>query len=60
MSIISDAPTPPNRGKWELMSYVQYISSHLPPLGGVGASDMIDIGYNLLLFTNSSWILIID
>ena len=23
MSIMSDAPTPPNGGKWELMSYVQ-------------------------------------
>ena len=43
MSIVSDTPTPPNGGKWELMSYVQYVSSHLPPLGGVGASDMIDI-----------------
>ena len=32
-------------GKWELMSYVQWVSSHLPPLGGVGASDMIDIGW---------------
>ena len=36
MSIMLDAPTPPNGGKWELMSYVQ--------LGDVGASDMIDIG----------------
>ena len=44
MSIISDAPTPPNGGKWKLMSYVQYVSFHLPPLGGVGPSDMIDIG----------------
>ena len=43
MSIMSDAPTPPNGGKWELMSYVQKVSSHLPQIGGVGASDMIDI-----------------
>ena len=41
---MSDAPTPTNGGKWELMSYVQQVSSHLPPLGGVSASDMIDIG----------------
>ena len=41
---MSDAPTPPNGGKWELMSYVQYVSSHLLLLGGVGAFDMIDIG----------------
>ena len=44
MSIMFNAPTPPNGGKWELMSYVQYVtSSHLPPLDGVDASDMIDI-----------------
>ena len=43
MSIMSDAPTSPNGGKWELMPYVQLVNSHLPPLGGVGASDMIDI-----------------
>ena len=42
--IMSDAPTPPNGGKWELMSYVQKVSSHLPPLGGACASNMIDIG----------------
>ena len=34
----------PNGGKWKLMSYLQQVSSHLPLLGGVGASDMIDIG----------------
>ena len=44
MSIMSDAPTLPNGGKWELTSYVHYVGSHLPLLGGVGASDMIDIG----------------
>ena len=38
-----DAPTPPNGGKWKLMSYDQYVSSHLPPLGGFGASDMIAV-----------------
>ena len=43
MSIMSDAPTPPNGGKWELMSYFQQVSTHLPPLGGVCASDMMDI-----------------
>ena len=43
MSIMSDAPTPPNGGKWELTYWTQNISSHLPPLGGVGAFDMIDI-----------------
>ena len=45
MSIMSDGSTPSNGGKWELMSYVQQVSSYLPPLGGVGASDMIDIGF---------------
>ena len=44
MSIMSDALTPPNGGKWELTYWTQDISSHLPRLGGVGASDMIDIG----------------
>ena len=56
MFIMSDAPTPPNGGKWELMSYVQQVSSHLPPLGGVGASDMIDICHfycMVVLFDNS-------
>ena len=40
---MSDGPTPSNGGKWELMHYVHKVSSHLPPLGGVGASDMIGI-----------------
>ena len=31
-------------GKLELMSYIQQVSSYLPLLGGVSASDMIDIG----------------
>ena len=44
MSIMSDARTPPNGGKWELMLDANYVSSHLPPLGGVRGSDMIDIG----------------
>ena len=48
---MSDAPTPPNGGKWELMSYVQKVSSHLPQLGGVGASDMIDIVRDHPLFS---------
>ena len=26
------------------MHYVYWVSFHLPPLGGVGASDIIDIG----------------
>ena len=43
MSIMSDAPTPRNGGKWELTYWMQCISSHLPPLGGVDAFDMIDI-----------------
>ena len=30
-------------GKWELIYWTSDISSHLPPLGGVDASDMIDI-----------------
>ena len=44
MSIMSDRLTPSNGGKWELMHYVQWVSSHLPPLDGVDPSDMIDIG----------------
>jgi hypothetical protein len=43
MSMMSDAPTPPNGGKWELTYWRYDISFYLPPLGGVGASDMIDI-----------------
>ena len=43
-----DTPTPPNGGKWELMSYVQQVSSHLSPLGGGGASDMIDIAFRIV------------
>ena len=46
MSIMSDGPTPSNGGKWELMHYVHWVSSHLPPLAGVGASDMIDIDFD--------------
>ena len=46
MSIMSDAPTPPNSGKWELTYWTYDISFHLPPLGSVGASDMIGIGWN--------------
>ena len=41
--MMSNGPTTSNGGKWELMHYVFLVSSHLPPLGGVGASDMIDI-----------------
>ena len=48
MSLMSDGLISPNGGKCELMSYVQSGSSHLPPLGGVGASDMIDIVENEL------------
>ena len=43
MSIMADAPKPPIGGKWELMPYIHLVSSHLPPLGGVDGSDMIDI-----------------
>ena len=43
MSIMSDKLTPSNGDKWELMHYVLWVSSYLPPLGGVGASDMIEI-----------------
>ena len=42
---MSDAPTPPNDGKSELTYWTYPISYHLPPLGGVSASDMIDIGF---------------
>ena len=41
--MMSDTPTPPNGDIWELMHYVHLDSSHLPLLGGVDASDIIDI-----------------
>ena len=41
-STMLDAPTPPNGGKWELTYSTYDSSSHLPPLGGVGAFDMMD------------------
>ena len=37
--------TPSNGGKWELMHYIHLVTSYLPPLGGVGLSDIIDIGF---------------
>ena len=43
VSIVSDASTPSNGGKWELMHYFHKVSSYLPPLDGGGASDMIEI-----------------
>ena len=46
VSIVLDASTPSNGGKWELMYYVQYVSSNLPPLDGVDASDTIDTDDN--------------
>ena len=48
MSIMSDGLTPSKGGKWELMHYVHWVSSYLLPLGGVGASDMIDIVLGLV------------
>ena len=57
MSIMSDPPTPPNGGKWELTYWTEDISSYLPQLGDVGAPDMLQIrvlyGY-LVLHTNFS------
>ena len=44
MSIMSDRSTPSNGGKWDLICYVQWVSSHLPPLDVIDPSDMIDIG----------------
>ena len=43
MSIMSDASTVPNSGKWEFIQRTYDISYFLPMLGGVDASDMIDI-----------------
>jgi hypothetical protein len=60
MSIMSDAPTPTNGGKWELTyctgrrTLVPICHPVLPPLGGIGASDMIDIAFtSRYLFTLS-------
>ena len=39
-SVMSDALTPSNGGKWEIMHYVHLVSSHLQPLGGVGVYDI--------------------
>ena len=47
MSIVSDASTPSNGGKQELMHYVHWVSSHLPPLDTADASDTIDTGVKL-------------
>ena len=54
MSIMSDGPTPSNGGKWELMHYIHYVSSHLPPLVSVGGSDMMDIDENSCIFENKN------
>ena len=43
MSIMSNVPTPPNGSKWELIYGKKDISFHLPPLGGVGVFDIINI-----------------
>ena len=50
MSVMSDASTPSNGGKQELMDYANQVSSHLPPLDGVGLSDMIDIDQDLHVY----------
>ena len=51
MFILWEAATPPNGGKWELMSYLQQVSSHLSLLRGVGVSNMIDIGCTQKFFS---------
>jgi hypothetical protein len=47
VSIVSDASAASNGGKKELMHYVHWVSSHLPPLDAAYASDTIDTGVKL-------------
>ena len=46
----SDAWKPFNGGTEQLMHYIYSVSSHLPPLDGVDAFDMIDTGQNSQFF----------
>ena len=41
-------------GKLKLMHYVHYVSSYLPPLDGVDASNVIDIGWYHLFWGGES------
>ena len=46
----SDASAASSGGKQELMHNLHQVSSHLPPLDGVNASDMIDNGRNIVTY----------
>ena len=46
----SDASAASSGGKWELMHYVHYVSSHLPTLDAADASESPVTGMNNYFF----------